>query len=165
MIVVSDTSPVSNLISLGQLKLLPALFEEVVIPSTVVAELLTHPDPTFQSIFQQARQESWLIEKTVSDQEMVKNLLTNLDPGEAEAIALTLELKADALLIDERAGYQIARNYQIDAIGVLGILIRAKSQGLIPQIRPLLDRLKDQIGFYLSARVYDHVLKIVGEKD
>ena len=163
MIVVSDTSPLSNLIELDQLYLLPALFDEVVIPSHVATELLTHPDPDFILAFRKAREEAWLTEKTTSNRQFVSRLQIDLDQGEAEAIALTLELNADALLIDERAGYRIAQKHQILAIGVLGVLVRAKSQNLIPEVKPLLDQLRDEIGFYLSNSVYQQVLSLAGE--
>lgn len=72
-----------------------------------------------------------------------------LDKGEAEAIALALELGADQVLIDERRGRRIAARLNLRYTGILGILVEAKNRGLISEVKPLLDALIDRAGFGL----------------
>lgn len=154
MIVVSDTSCITNLIALEKVSLLQELFGVVVIPSAVARELrVNHSElPTF------------LTTREVTDQNAVAQLkATPLDPGEAEAIILSEELHADALLIDEKAGRAIALGRHIKIIGLLGILIRGKEAGLIPVLRPLLDQLQGDIGFWISPALRQRTLEAVGE--
>ena len=62
-----------------------------------------------------------------------------LDPGEAEAIALALEIRPDALLIDETRGRVVERRLGLPLIGVLALLVRAKRTSMITAVRPLMD--------------------------
>ena len=154
MIVVSDTSCITNLIALEKVSLLQELFGEVVVPSAVARELrANHPElPAF------------LTTRDVTDQAAVAQLrAAPLDHGEAEAIILSEELHADALLIDEQAGRAIAVSRHIKIIGLLGILIRGKEAGLIPVLRPLLDQLQGDIGFWISPALRQRTLEAVGE--
>jgi predicted nucleic acid-binding protein len=88
-------------------------------------------------------------------------LSQDLDLGEAEVIAL--EHPADIVIMDERLGRQTAAYFGLRCIGTIGILVAAKRQGAIPAIRPDLERLKYQQGFYISERLYDRVLADAGE--
>ena len=86
-----------------------------------------------------------------------------LDSGEAAALALALEIRADAVLIDERRGYEIAIQLGLRTIGILGILLLAKSRGLIPAVKPILDALQQQAGFWLSESLRKQVLQFAQE--
>jgi predicted nucleic acid-binding protein len=46
--------------------------------------------------------------------------------------------------------------------GTLGLILTAKKRGMIPQARPVLENLQ-QSGMYLSDRILDQALKLVGE--
>ena len=85
--------------------------------------------------------------------------------GVAEAIALTVELKANVLLIDERQGRLVADKLHLHYTGILGILVEAKKQGLITTVKPLLDALIDQAGFWVTVPLYTKVLQLVDEND
>lgn len=86
---------------------------------------------------------------------------SELDKGETEAIALALELEAEQVLIDERRGRRIAARLNLRYTGVLGILVEAKNRGLISEVKPLLDALINQAGFWVAAPLYRSVLQIV----
>ncbi|MEB3337021.1 MAG: DUF3368 domain-containing protein [Leptolyngbyaceae bacterium] len=83
--------------------------------------------------------------------------------GEAEAIALALEIGAEQLLIDERRGRMVAERLKLSYVGILGILLEAKSQGLILTIQPLLDALRNQAGFWIAEPLYQKVLQLADE--
>jgi predicted nucleic acid-binding protein len=89
--------------------------------------------------------------------------LTDLDRGEAEVIVLAREISADWVIIDEEAGRSYARHFNLTLTGTLGILLRAKQDGLIPEIKPLLERLLAS-GVWVSKWVFDDVLALAGEK-
>ena len=86
-----------------------------------------------------------------------------LGPGEAEAMILAAEVKADAILMDESAGRAVARRRGLLPVGVLGILLRAKQRTLIGPLSPLLDRLQSELGFFISPAVRAEVLKNANE--
>ena len=161
VIVVSDTSPISNLVALGKLAWLKALFTHVVISQEVFHEL--RKDEVAHAGAQKALEAGWLHIQTVSDRTFVNHLLRQVHIGEATAIALAKELSADFVLIDERAGAQLATQSGLRTIGVLGILLEAKTAGLITEVRPWLDRLREEIGFWVSDPVYQYVLGLAEE--
>jgi len=86
-----------------------------------------------------------------------------VDAGEAEAIQLAKELRADRILIDDFKGRQLAAREGLKVIGVLGVLLLAKDKGLIKTLRPLIDRLKQDANVYLSDEIINAALKACGE--
>ena len=106
MIVVSDTSPILNLARIGRLELLPLLYHQVLIPPTVYAELTRSKVDLPPAI--DLASAPWLIIAAAKDQNRVQELREELDPGEAEAIVLAIERRADLLLVDERRGRRTA---------------------------------------------------------
>ena len=158
MIIISDTSPNTNLIQLGKLDLLQRLFATIIIPNKVYEELVVYENHRIimESI-------NWITVIPVSDTEKVELLKRELDAGEAEAIVLAKELNCDLLLIDERKGREVAQSQNIKIIGLLGVLIRAKQQGFIPLLRPLLKRLTNEIGFRVDRNLFEYILREVNE--
>ena len=106
MIVVSNTSPISNLAAIGQLELLEQLYGNVIIPPTVYQELINSGDTDPGTLAVQTL--DWIKIQPIADPVLLETLQTNLDPGEAEAIALAVELNAQRLIIDERKGRNAA---------------------------------------------------------
>ncbi len=158
MIVVSDTSVITNLVQIDQLTLLKALFGNIVIPQKVYDELTKVPKQ-----IELIERLNWIEVKQISDRTHFDNLLKTLDPGEAEAIVLAIELEADALLIDEKKGRKIAQEHGIIITGLLGILIIAKTENLISEVKPILDKLIFETGFRINPKLYQDILKKVDE--
>jgi len=153
MIVVSDTSPLTALLTVGEEELLPKLFTEVIIPDAVRIELLPS----------HAHLPDWLRVATVLNPAQVGEYSKIVDAGEAEAIELAQELHADRLLIDERKERKLAVQEGVAVIGLLGVVLLAKRKALIPSARDLLQRLDVEAGMYLSADICNQALKTVGE--
>ncbi|MFY9345852.1 MAG: DUF3368 domain-containing protein [Planctomycetota bacterium] len=99
----------------------------------------------------------------MAESRVVEELQTSLDRGEAEAIALALELHADLLLMDERAGRGVATRLGLHVVGVIGVLVEAKHRRLLVALAPLIARLRDEVGFRLAPAVVERVLHDVGE--
>ena len=158
MLIVSDTSPITNLIKIDQLDLLKILFQQAIIPQKVYEELAD-----YENQGNVIDSQSWIIVKAVKDQSAVERLKNILDPGEAEAIILAQELKANFLIIDERKGRKIAETRGITITGLLGVLIRAKKKEIVPKLKPLLDKLINLGGFRISKILYQKILEEVGE--
>jgi predicted nucleic acid-binding protein len=129
MTVVSNTSPLRYLIAAGQADLLAKVFGIILIPNAVEQEILDpHAPPSVRQWM--AQRPAWLQLRDVltsPDPELSRDL----DPGEAEAIQLAQELRADALIMDERRGRQVASARGITVIGALGLLRESYRQGYI----------------------------------
>jgi predicted nucleic acid-binding protein len=125
MIVVSDTSPLDYLILIQQDHVLPALFGRVIAPPAVMAEL-QHPATPPAVRAWTANPPTWLEVR----QPTTVSSTTRIGPGEAEAISLARELRADALLMDERKGLAIAQKMGLFVTGTLGVLEIAAEKGL-----------------------------------
>jgi predicted nucleic acid-binding protein len=124
---VADTSPLRYLVLIGAIEVLPRLFECVFIPDIVHAELRHAHAPAMVRRWTEAVP-SWLTvvpTPTVQDAD-----LRLLDAGERAAIALASEIRADFVLIDERAGVAVARARGLEVTGTLGLLERAARRGL-----------------------------------
>src|SRR5262245_14078578 len=118
MIVVSDTSPITNLALIGYVNLLQQLYGSVVIPQAVSQEIAAVA-PRLAGIVDIQKVE-WLEIRQAEDSALVTSLQLELDRGEAEAIALAIELKADLLLMDERRGRTVAARLGLTFVGLLG---------------------------------------------
>lgn len=164
MIVVSDTSPITNLAAIGQLDLLQGLYTHIIIPVAVYDEMVNVEKPVPGAVEVQTL--SWIQTQAVADQQQViaiQESEENIDMGEAEAIALALELKADLLLMDEHRGRIVATSYGLQVTGLLGVLVQAKQNNLIQIVKPLVDQLIEQADFRVSDELYTTILQIAGE--
>ncbi len=153
MIIVADTSPIMNLAVIGRLDILQQLYGVVSIPEEVQRELSSVD----------IELPMWLDIRSVADRSFTDSLAIELHPGEAEAIALAKELKADLLLIDERRGRQISARFGLAHMGLLGVLVVAKRKGIIGEIKPLLNNLLVKAGFWIGKELYVRILQEVGE--
>lgn len=109
---------------------------------------------------------SWIKTQKIINTKQVKALRENqenIDLGEAEAIILALELKADLLLMDERRGRAVASSYGLSLTGLLGVLVQAKKTGLIPAVKPLIEQLIKEADFRVSDKVYATILEFAKE--
>ncbi len=158
MLVVSDTSPITNLLQVGQLNLLHDLFGQVVMPQTVYNELCELPH---QQLAIDA--ETWLTVQSSHRPDFVAILKGELDAGEAEAIALALEIKADFLIIDERKGRDKAEALGLRIVGLLGVLVQAKQAGYLTAVEPVLTELRNKAGFHIHPTLHRRILEIAGE--
>ncbi|CAG0928861.1 hypothetical protein TFLX_01106 [Thermoflexales bacterium] len=161
MIIVSDTSPLINLAAVGQLDLLRQLYDRVIIPQAIYDEIVIAG--AGQPGAAEVKTASWIETRRVQNQALADVLKLELDRGEAEAVALALELKADLLLIDERKGRAIATRLGLVYIGLLGALVEAKRCGLIPAVKPIVDNLIAKAGFWINVDLYQRVLQSVAE--
>lgn len=118
MIIVSDTSSISNLLQIGLIDILHALYGEITITPAVRRELYHLPNQE-----KQIEQIDWIKVKTPQDQGMIVQLLEEIDLGEAESIVLAMEEQAKYLIIDEYKGRMIADSYGIKIVGILGVLM------------------------------------------
>lgn len=148
-IIVSDTTCLIVLSKIGILDLLQTLFSTVTITPEIQKEY-GQPLP------------NWIVVESAVNNHELAILRLMLDEGEASAIALCLEKSHSLLIIDERKGRKIAKDLQIKTIGTLGILLEAKQQGHVTNLRPLIDALQ-QTDFRISKDLLNAILSQAGE--
>jgi hypothetical protein len=162
--VVVDSSVLISLAAGEQFPLLREFYNTIYIPPEVWNEVSCAPKPFGAKEAQQARAAGWLIVQTPSEMKRVLSLPFSLQPGEAQALALALELPDALLLVDDAQGRRAARALGITYTGTLGVLLRARAEGKISALRPVLELLKQRTTFWLSAVVYEAALKQAGER-
>jgi len=151
MIVVSDTTPLRYLAVLGHLDLLPRLFDRVHCPSAVIQECL-HPRAPSALRKWAEQPPDWLIVTEVAEVEA--DLRDVLDAGEAAAIALAQQLRAEVILIDEREGRRCALARGFITAGTLNILAQAGRSEWLDYLA-IIERLKTETNFRASQTVID----------
>lgn len=163
MLVVSDTSPLSNLALIGRLDLLHEQFSEVLMPPAVSRELSVLQDPVARLALTKAVADGWLVEMALPREAPFPEELQGLDPGETEALRLASFLSAERVLMDEREGRLRASALGIRTIGVLGVLLVGKRDGKVASIKAEMNLLRQEAGFFISPDLETEVLKLAGE--
>ena len=159
MLVVSNTSPILNLAIIDRLSLIREQFTTITIPKGVLEELRVGENLPGSKIILDALDAKWLQVEEVQDSAMLLILKRELDAGEAEAIALALETRAQWVLLDESEARRIAKALGLKVTGVLGILLRACRQKRVPSLRSEMERLREKAGFYISDPLFEDLLK------
>ena len=148
--IISDTSSLLAFHEIGEMPLLQRMYTTITTTSTVQREF-EYPLPPWIFVREPLEEDVRCV------QERFK-----LDPGEVTAIALALSLPGSTLIIDEAAGRRAARELGIRMTGTLGILLKAKNQGIIPAVRPLLQKLQ-AANFRMSETLITAILTEAGE--
>ncbi len=159
MIAVVDTGPLVYLAQLNRLSLLHDLYEPYA-PSGVLDEISVWTSKARRLV--QAAADDWLKVMSVTNISLRDHLLPQIDLGEAEVIALAVELGAPRVLLDDQDARRSARLYGLQPLGTLGLLLQAKLQGFLPAIRPEIDRLA-QTNIYISSALIQEILRAAGE--
>jgi hypothetical protein len=162
MKVVSNTGPLIGLAKIGQLFLLKTLFTEILIPPMVHRELFGKIGNESKQI-DSALQDFIHITEPKSLDPAIEVALSGLDEGEKQAIGLatTIEEKV-LLLLDDRAGREVAKELNIPTTGLIGILLLAKEKGLIKNIKSLIEEMRN-CGYWLSDEVMNVAKRFADE--
>ncbi len=124
MIIVADTSPLNYLVQLEAVEVLPKLYGHIVIPREVMDELLQLDAPAVVQLWAQSAPRWLELRKPISI-----DLSLPIDLGEAAAISLAKELRADRLLMDDRDARDVAIRMGIPVAGTLAVLKDAALAG------------------------------------
>ena len=138
-VVVVNSTPIITLAIVDQLALLHRLYSTVLIPRAVHQEVLAG-GPNRAGVPQLAAA-PWIEVVDLKDPRRA-DLLSDLDRGEAEVIALAQELNVDLVVIDERLGRRHAKRLGISLTGTLGVLLRSKREGLVSEIGSIIHEIR-----------------------
>ena len=147
--IISDTSCLIILTNIGELDLLRKVYGQIITTVEVAAEFgETLPE--------------WIEINAPTDKYRQKILELQIDKGEASAIALALEIPDSIIILDDQKARKIAGKLGIEITGTIGVIIKAKLRGIIPSIKPLLDKIR-QTDFCLSVEIERQALEEAGE--
>ena len=158
-LVVSNTSPLLYLHQVGHLDLLWRLYGQVQIPPAVREELWAGADqgvsvPDIETL-------EWLKVRPLRDTTLLP-VVIDLGAGEAEAIALALANPGSLLVLDDSLGRRIARLNHVTYTGTLGLLVKAKKEGLLSNVSSVIEALR-KTTMYLTPALIQRVLEEAGE--
>lgn len=143
--IISDTSCFIILIKIGELELLHKVYGQVVTTFDIATEYgETLPE--------------WVEIATVQDKYRQQLLEMQIDTGESSAIALALETPGCTIILDDYKARKIADQLGLVFTGTIGVIIKAKLNGIVPSIKPILEKIK-QTNFRLSSDIELQALK------
>ncbi len=162
MNVVANSTPLIELSKIGCLTLLRDVYGKIIIPKEVETEVVI--DGAGQPGAAEVQAARWIEVRAVTNKTRVMNLHANtlLGLGECDVIILSEEIHAQRVIIDDRAARQVAQARGLPIIGTGGVLIVAKSRGIIPNVKDILDNLRSH-GTRISSHLYQHILTAAGE--
>jgi len=156
---ISNTSPLLYLHRIGALDWLPRLFDRVLVPGAVVEELEAGQRRGYDAPGARCLEWAQVVEPRCTPSEW---LASDLGAGELAVLALALENPTYTVLLDDALARRTAHAAGLTVMGTLGILLEAKSRGLIPSVAPWLDRL-ESAGMWLSLSLRQRILRLAGE--
>ena len=166
--VVSNASPIIGLIKIQKLYLLWELFDEIYITSVVYDEIMSGNAKRDTNNSIQALEEAVNAKRIkiyeVADKQLVEKLYGKLHKGELETIIAAKELDIEFVIIDEKAARNLAESFLLTPIGIVGVILFAKSKSRIEAVKPLLEELISS-GFRTSDKIYKWALEQAGETE
>jgi len=150
-IIISDTTVLILFQNIDQLDLLQGIYGEI-ITTPEVAEEFGEKLP------------NWINIQSVSDKKYQEFIETQLDKGEASAIALAKEYDDVLLLLDDLKARKLALKLNLKFTGTLGIIHKAKQKGLIEKVKPLIEKILST-NFRISEKVINEILRLNKEED
>ena len=157
--VVVNSAPLIILCKIGRLDILQKLYGEILIPTAVYQEVTKVKD---SACIQMMNGNEWIHVMQIQNDIEKKMYKAKLHAGEVEVMILAQEQKADLVIIDDNAAKKTAKYLGLTVTGTLGILLKAKKQGIIETIYPLLFEMKRN-GFYVDSWLEHMVLEQAGE--
>jgi len=147
--IISDTSCLILLTNIGELDLLHEVYGQIITTIDIANEYGEKlPD--------------WVEIKEVKDKYRQRILEMQIDKGESSAITLALETSDCTLILDDYKARRMAEQLHLSYTGTIGVIIKAKLLGIIPSIKPLLDKIR-QTDFRVSVDIELQALKEANE--
>jgi len=147
--IISDTSCLIVLSNIGELSLLREVYGEI-ITTSIIADEFGEPLP------------DWIKIETIQDNYRQQILEMQIDKGESSAIALALETPNSVLILDDFKARKVANQLGLVVTGTIGVIIRAKLNGIIPSIKPCIEKIKET-NFRISIEIELQALKEANE--
>ncbi|PWH85349.1 DUF3368 domain-containing protein [Brumimicrobium oceani] len=148
-VVISDTSTLILFHKINHFSLLQKVYGELITTPEIAEEFGDHLP-------------SWIKIQSVGDKKYQDFLETQLDYGEASAIALAAEYKDVLLLLDDLKARKLATQLKFKITGTLGVIHKAKQMSHITEVKPLIDKLL-LTDFRIADNIIEEILKLNNE--
>lgn len=158
--VVVNTTPLIALSHVEQLDILRKLYGEIIIPEAVYRELSVKTDSICKKTVDSSL--DWIRVDKIKNQMAKAMYKTQLHDGEVEVMILAKEIAADVVIIDDANAKRHAKYLGLSVTGTLGVLIKAKQERYIDELKPILQRMVEN-GIYISQGLIELCLNQVGE--
>lgn len=147
--IISDTSCFIILTNIGELDLLHKVYGQILTTVEIAVEY-------------GEKLPEWVEIVVVKDKYRQQLLEMQIDRGESSAIALALETPNSTVILDDYKARKIADQLGLSFTGTIGIIIKAKHKGIIPSIKPILQKMR-QTDFHISDEIELQALSEAGE--
>jgi len=117
--IISDATTIITLINIDEFNLLKLFTKKVILPTEVYDEVVLNVDAEKHLLHQ--IEQKFVEVLTYKNEVIFSELNIILDRGESAAITLAIENKRP-LIIDEKKGRAIAKQLEVEIIGLIGIL-------------------------------------------
>ena len=154
--VIVNTTPMIMLTDVGQFDLLRKLYGEIIIPRAVLEEIKSQPAKRLTA------SSDWIKIGKVANKDDRGLFRARLHAGEVEVMLLAQEQNADLVIMDDNAAKKTAKFMGLKVTGSLGVLLRAKREGHIQEIKPII-RAMAADGFYIDEKTKRYVLDAAKE--
>ena len=160
-VVISNSTPIILLQKIGQLDLLEKLYSKIYIPEAVYREVIIDG---FEKINKNdfIAKYKWIEIEKIKNVEAKKMFTTSLHDGEVETMILAMEKTADLCILDDLLARKYARKFNLNITGTLGILIAAKNEQYIKEVKPLINKLID-VGMFIGDNLFNTIMSMAGE--
>ncbi|MDE5430447.1 DUF3368 domain-containing protein [Elizabethkingia meningoseptica] len=148
-VIISDTSCLIILSKIGELDLLKKVYKNIVTTTDIASEF-------------GEKLPEWIGILKVTDLRKQQILELQLDKGESSAIALAIEIPNSTVVLDDFKARRIATQLGINFTGTIGIIVKAKLNGVIPSIKPFLEKI-EKTNFRISNELKTIALKEANE--
>ncbi len=159
-LIIINSTPIIALASIDKISLLNELYGKVFIPEAVHNEISAKSGSKAHLAIEKFQ--DWVIIKSIQNMEAKRFFKVQLHDGEVEVMILGRELEADMLIIDDYLAREYAKYLGFKVTGTLGLLLKAKENGIIECVKPLVNNLVDN-GIYIDDKLYQSILEIAGE--
>ena len=154
--VIANTTPLIALANINRLELLRELYGTIIVPQAVIDEIIREPAK------QRVRNAAWIKVEAIRDPSQKDFFRARLHAGEVEVMILAREQKADLVIMDDDAAKKTAKFLGLNVTGTLGILLKAKTEGYLEKVGPIMDEMILD-GLFIGDTVKSYVLKEAGE--
>lgn len=159
--VIVNTTPLIALCHVGQLDILKKIYGEISIPQAVYRELSEKKDSVCKKQVDDSL--NWIHVENIKNQMAKSMFKTQLHDGEVEVMILAKEKNADLVIIDDSNAKKHAKYLKLSVTGTLGVLIRAKRQGYISELKPIIQDMVEK-NIFISEKLMKLCLEQVGEE-
>jgi predicted nucleic acid-binding protein len=160
--VISDTGPIIALAKTDNLHLLKSFFGEVTIPKAVYKEFMAGFGHEQAAIDEALAEFIHVFQGVLKVPKSIKNYIDNLGRGEREVILMAYNWQNVLVIVDDKSARNAAKSLGISVTGTVGLVLKAKSQGLIEHSTNLLLKMRSN-GYWLSDKIISEARKMASE--